>query len=95
VKRELGLWMGEENGAEPRLSPEGLDEIWAEQLRESPPPKPQFGLRQCKTGFRRGFSQLTICREGGKYKPSGFPTQAQLIFPQCALGTKETCEEKL
>jgi len=82
--------MAEENRADKGFATE-LARWWG----ESPPPRPQFGLRQCKTGFRRGFSQLTIRRDGGKYKPSGFPTQAQLIPPQCALGTKETCEEKL
>jgi DNA-binding protein HU-beta len=35
---------------------------------------------RCKTGFRRGFSQLTFCKEGGEYKPSGFPTQLKPIF---------------
>jgi hypothetical protein len=34
----------------------------------------------CRTGFRRGFSQLTFCKDGGEYKPSGFPTQLKPIF---------------
>jgi DNA-binding protein HU-beta len=52
----------------------------------------------CKTGFGRGFSQLTFSAERGEYLPSGFPTQAQaFVLPELCwvLHTKETCEEKL
>jgi len=58
------------------------------------PPKPQFGPGECETGFRRGFSQLTFNEKGGKYHPSGFPTQPHLLPPGGRLSTKETCEEK-
>ena len=33
----------------------------------NPPPRAQFGLRGCETGFRRGFSQLTISKDGAQY----------------------------
>jgi DNA-binding protein HU-beta len=38
---------------------------------------------------------LTFDQKGGKYLPSGFPTQPQLLSSRHRLGTKETCEEKL
>jgi hypothetical protein len=41
----------------------------------------QFGAGKYKTGFQRGFSQLTFPAEGGEYKPSGFPTQPEPILP--------------
>src|SRR5579863_8076651 len=34
----------------------------------------------CKTGFRRGFSQLTIALDGGKYDATGFPAQSEPFF---------------
>ena len=43
--------------------------------------KPQFGPDRCKTGFRRGFSQLTFSPEGAQYQRSGFPTQPHLFLP--------------
>jgi len=39
--------------------------------------QPQSILRGCKTGFRRGFSQLTFSAEVGQYEPTGFPTQLE------------------
>lgn len=82
--------MAEENRADKGFAAES-----ARWWGESPPPRPQFGLRQCKTGFRRGFSQLTFSVERGEYQPSGFPTQPRALCSRFRLGMKETCEEKL
>src|ERR1700726_2409322 len=63
------------------------EEIPATAIRK-PPGWPQFGPNECKTGFRRGFSQLTFATDGGEYEPSGFPTQSEPIFCQSRLGMK-------
>jgi DNA-binding protein HU-beta len=53
---------------------------------QNPPRQPQSGSRGCKTGFRRGFSQLTFSPERGKYEPSGFPLSHMLLFSRLVLG---------
>jgi hypothetical protein len=56
----------------------------------------QSGLGRCKSGFRCGFSQLTIAPEGGEYQTVRFPNSAEnQFFLPVRLGTKETCEEML
>ena len=52
-------------------------------LPQTTPPPPQSGTMGCKTGFGRGFSQLTFSAERGEYLASGFPTQAQaFVLPE-------------
>src|SRR5215831_10543530 len=56
--------------------------LWrVEENHAKPPPKAHFGPAGCKTGFRRGFSQLTFPVEGAKYERSGFPNSALARFP--------------
>ena len=52
-------------------------------------PQRQFGTPRCEIGFRRGFSQLTFRPDGGKYRPSGFPTQRASSSRYCAGNEKK------
>jgi len=75
------LWTGEEN--RPLVS-------------QKPLLSAQSGPERCETGFRRGFSQLTIAREGGQYQTVRFPNSATARFnPGLGWAMNETCEEKL
>jgi hypothetical protein len=47
----------------------------------NPPRQPQSGTEGCKTGFRRGFSQLTFSVERGKYHPVRFPNSVTSFCP--------------
>ena len=81
VKDNSVLWTTEEN----------LDRYGAKPLRWL-----QLGTRRCKTGFPRGFSQLTFAAEGAQYEAVRFPNSAIAnISSRCRLGTNETCEERL
>jgi DNA-binding protein HU-beta len=53
------------------------------------------GRQGCKTGFRRGFSQLTFAEERGKYSRQVSQLSHLLNTSRRVLGNKETCEEKL
>jgi hypothetical protein len=73
VKDRRGLWMLEEKCAAMDRKPCG----WPEAVQG-----------RCKTGFRRGFSQLTFGGERGEYKPSGFPTQSNQFPPGAGWARK-------
>ena len=57
-------------------------------------PQRQFATPRCEIGFRRGFSQLTFRPDGGKYRPSGFPTQRASSPRYCAGNEKNLPRRK-